>query len=66
MGKGAEERFKLVVLVVIKRGQYPSPRRICKILYPDRGHVDNLSGRECRWRREVCKKAKFKLRGKNL
>lgn len=27
---------------------------------------DNISGRQCRWRREICFKIGFELKGKNL
>lgn len=64
----AEIQFKMAVLNVVHYGKYPSVTRIN--IEIGRDHVcrkmNNLNGRECRWRREICKEIGFTLRGKNL
>lgn len=60
----AERRFKECVTNLVNQNIYPSGQAIQKIL---KGYsLGKLNGRECQWRREICKVIGFKLKGRNL
>jgi hypothetical protein len=62
--RSAEDMFKHAVTYLIGVEIYPSPRALNQLIH---GHTsDNINGRECRWRREVCHELGFKLKGYNL
>ncbi len=76
----AEREFKHAVMALVACKEYPSPARVNRVLghgvtrrlaMGEHSSIpvkwsNNLNGRECRWRREVCKEIGFTLRGKNL
>lgn len=65
MKQTARQTFERGVATVIEMGLYPSPQRINVQLKRGRVNMNNLSGRECVWRREVCKAYGVRLKGLN-
>ena len=49
----AETTFKGIVYTLISLGVYPSPGKINKGLRRNRKNMNQLSGKECKWREEV-------------
>ena len=51
-----EYEFKADVIILHERGQFPSPTKINEFQKRVREKMQNINGRQCRWRVQVFKR----------